>query len=172
MIDKVPARVIVHRLTKQQQQKRLQDQAVREKKKGMKYSPRSKRFSGINVYMTNTPTDIVPMGQVHDWYSLRWQIEILFKTWKSFFHLYGQLIAILLCSSIMFQMRQLLLMKKKRELSEYKAIYMIKDYFLLLFQTIQKTPKSYQRCYFACSISYSKTGGNLIDMRKKRSLIY
>ncbi|CAH2465680.1 transposase for insertion sequence element IS231F [Bacillus cereus VD118] len=53
-------------------------------------------------------------------------------------HLYGQLIAILLCSSIMFQMRQLLLMKKKRELSEYKAIYMIKDYFLLLFQTIQK----------------------------------
>ncbi|WIY58777.1 IS4 family transposase [Bacillus arachidis] len=153
MTDKVPTRVIVHRLTKEQQQKRLQDQTVREKKKGMKYSPRSKRLSGINVYMTNTPTDIVPMGQVHDCYSLRWQIEILFKTWKSFFqihqckkikperwecHLYGQLIAILLCSSIMFQMRQLLLMKKKRELSEYKAIYMIKDYFLLLFQAIQK----------------------------------
>ncbi|MEC2525543.1 IS4 family transposase, partial [Bacillus thuringiensis] len=26
----------------------------------------------------------------------------------------------------------------KRELSEYKAIYMIKDYFLLIFQAIQK----------------------------------
>ncbi|EEL31083.1 hypothetical protein ACVWXX_000085 [Bacillus toyonensis] len=76
MIDKAPARVIVHRLTKQQQQKRLQDQAVREKKKGMKYSSRSKRLSGINVYMTNTPTNIVPMGQVHDWYSLRWQIGV------------------------------------------------------------------------------------------------
>ncbi|MCU4939930.1 IS4 family transposase [Bacillus cereus] len=153
MIDKVSARVIVHRLTEEQQQKRLQDQAIREKKKGTKYSARSKRLSGINVYMTNTPIDIVPMGQVHDWYSLRWQIEILFKTWKSFFrihhckkikrerlecHLYGQLIAILLCSSTMFQMRQLLLMKKKRELSEYKAIYMIKDYFFLLFQAIQK----------------------------------
>ncbi|MBE7128955.1 IS4 family transposase [Bacillus mycoides] len=153
MIDKVPARVIVHRLTEEQQQKRLQDQAVREKKKGTKYSARSKRLSGINIYMTNTPTNIVPMGQVHDWYSLRWQIEILFKTWKSFFHihhckkikrerlechLYGQLIAILLCSSTMFQMRQLLLIKKKRELSEYKAIYMIKDYFLLFFQAIQK----------------------------------
>ncbi|MFD0771283.1 IS4 family transposase [Bacillus sp. CGMCC 1.60114] len=148
MTDKVPTRVIVHRLTKEQQQKRLQDQTVREKKKGMKYSARSKRLSGINVYMTNTP-----MGQVHDWYSLRWQIEIIFKTWKSFFHihhckkikrerlechLYGQLIAILLCSSTMFQMRQLLLIKKKRELSEYKAMYMIKDYFLLLFQAIQK----------------------------------
>ncbi|MFK4330550.1 hypothetical protein ABH955_001202 [Bacillus sp. RC240] len=153
MIDKVPARVIVHRLTEEQQQKRLQDQAVREKKKGTKYSARSKRLSGINVYMTNTSTNIVPMGQVHDWYSLRWQIEILFKTWKSFFHihhckkikrerlechLYGQLIAILLCSSTMFQMRQLLLMKKKRELSEYKAIYMIRDYFFLIYQAIQK----------------------------------
>ncbi|MEE2021978.1 hypothetical protein P4V63_29410, partial [Bacillus toyonensis] len=28
--------------------------------------------------------------------------------------------------------------EKKQELSEYKAIYMIKDYFLLLFQAIQK----------------------------------
>ena len=50
MTDKVPTRVIVHQLTKEQQ-KRLQDQTVREKKKGMKYSARSKRLSGINVYL-------------------------------------------------------------------------------------------------------------------------
>ncbi|PDZ09139.1 hypothetical protein CN571_27990 [Bacillus pseudomycoides] len=31
-----------------------------------------------------------------------------------------------------FQMCQLILIKKKRELSEYKAIYIIKDYFLLI----------------------------------------
>ncbi|PGK64510.1 IS4 family transposase, partial [Bacillus thuringiensis] len=151
--QKLPARVIIHRLTDDQTQARLKNQAIREKKKGIVMKDKSKRLSGINVYMTNTPIDIVPTGQVHDWYSLRWQIEILFKTWKSFFHihhckkikrerlechLYGQLIAILLCSSTMFQMRQLLLMKKKRELSEYKALYMIKDYFLLLFQAIQK----------------------------------
>ena len=55
-------------------------------------------------------------------------------------HLYGQLIGILLCSSTMFQMRQLLLEKKKKELSEYKAIYMIKDYFSLLFWAITDNP--------------------------------
>ncbi len=33
MTDKVPARVIVHRLTDEQQQKRLRDQAIREKRK-------------------------------------------------------------------------------------------------------------------------------------------
>ncbi|CUB55341.1 Transposase DDE domain protein [Bacillus subtilis] len=74
---------------------------------------------------------------IHDLYSLRWQIEILFKTWKSFFqidkckeikkerlecHLYGQLISILLCSSTMFKMRQLLLHKKKKELSGLQSI--------------------------------------------------
>ncbi|MED0943739.1 IS4 family transposase [Bacillus mycoides] len=153
MIDKVPARVIVHRLTKQQQQKRLQDQAVREKKKGMKYSPRSKRLSGINVYMTNIPTEWVPKEKIYDLYSLRWQIELLFKIWKSWFqihrcksikqerlecHLYGQLISILLCSSTMFKMRELLLRKKQKELSEYKAMYIIKDYFLLFHQALHK----------------------------------
>ena len=106
---------------------------------------------GMNVYITNTSPKEVPTNYVHPLYSLRWQIEILFKTWKSFFeideckkikkerlecHLYGQLIGILLCSSTMFQMRQLLLEKKKQELSEYKAIYMIKDYFPLLFRAI------------------------------------
>lgn len=38
----------------------------------------------------------------------------------------------------MFQMRRLLLIKEKRELSEYKAIYMIKDYFSLIYQSLQK----------------------------------
>jgi hypothetical protein len=112
---------------------------------------KSKHLMGMNVYITNSSPEEVPTDYVHSLYSLRWQIEILFKTWKSFFeidecktikkerlecHLYGQLIGILLCSSTMFQMRQLLLKKKNQELSEYKAIYMIKDYFPLLFQAI------------------------------------
>lgn len=153
MYKKLPARVIIHRLTEEQTQKRWKDQAIKEKKKGIVYKERSKRLSAINVYITNAPLEVVPTGQVHDLYSLRWQIEIIFKTWKSFFeidnckqikqerlecHLYGQLIGILLCSSTMFLMRQLLLSKKSRELSEYKAVYMIKDYFLLMYRSLQK----------------------------------
>ncbi|MGG3910008.1 transposase [Peribacillus simplex] len=149
--QKLPARVMIHRLTDDQTQTRLKNQAIREKKKGIVMKEKSKRLMGMNVYITNTSPEEVPTDYVHSLYSLRWQIEILFKTWKSFFeidecktikkerlecHLYGQLIGILLCSSTMFQMRQLLLEKKKQELSEYKAIYMIKDYFPLLFQAI------------------------------------
>lgn len=50
----------------------------------------------------------------------------------------GKLIAIFLCSSTMFKMRQLILQKKKRELSEYKAIGMIQDHLYILYQAIQQ----------------------------------
>lgn len=151
--QKLPTRVVIHRLTEEQTQKRLKDQAIKEKKKGIVFSQRSKRLSAINVYITNIPPEYVPTEDVHSLYSLRWQIEILFKTWKSFFgidhcksmkkerlecHLYGQLISILICSSTMFRMRDLLLRKHKRELSEYKAIRMIQDYFPLLYKSIEK----------------------------------
>ncbi|MFF5995145.1 transposase [Lysinibacillus sp. KU-BSD001] len=136
-----------HYQTDDQTQTRLKNQAIREKKKGIVMKEKSKGLMGMNVYITNTPPEEVPTNYVHALYSLCWQIEILFKTWKSFFgidackerlecHLYGQLIGILVCSSTMFQMRQFLLEKKKQELSEYKAIYMVKDYFPLLFRAI------------------------------------
>ncbi|MCY9746385.1 IS4 family transposase [Paenibacillus larvae] len=152
MYEKLPTRLVIYRLTDTQIRKRDKDQEVREKKKGITYSERSKKLSALNFYITNIPTQWVPSVHLHDLYSLRWQIEILFKTWKSFFkihhckeikmerlecHLYGQLIGILLCSTTMFQMRRLLWWKKK-ELSEYKAFYMIKDYMPLLHQTVQK----------------------------------
>lgn len=147
--QKLPARVILHHLTEEQTQTRLHNQMICEKNKGIVMKEKSKQLMGMNVYITNMSSRLMLSESIHALYSLRWQIEILFKTWRSLFkihqckemkkerlecHLYGQLIRILFCSSTMFQMRQLLLEKKKQELSEYKAIYMIKDYFPLLFQ--------------------------------------
>ncbi|MBJ8026035.1 MULTISPECIES: IS4 family transposase [Bacillus] len=147
------SRLVFHRLTAAQLQKRLKKIAEKEKLKHRTYSEKSKLVAGLNVYVTNAPWEWVPMEQVHELYTLRWQIEIVFKTWKSLFdidhcrtvkreriecHLYGKLIAIFLCSSTIFKMRQLLLQKKQIELSEYKAIGMIQDHLFLLYQAIQK----------------------------------
>lgn len=38
----------------------------------------------------------------------------------------------------MFKMRQMLIQKKQKELSEYKAIYMIQDHLYLVYEAIQK----------------------------------
>ncbi|MCQ6289218.1 IS4 family transposase, partial [Bacillus cereus] len=146
------ARLVFHRLTAAQLQKRLEKIAEKEKSKHRTYSEKSKLVAGLNVYVTNAPWEWVPMEQVYELYTLRWQIEMVFKTWKTLFdidhcrtvkqeriecHLYGKLIAIFLCSSTLFKMRQLLLQKKQKELSEYKAIGMIQDHLFLLYQSIQ-----------------------------------
>lgn len=82
--QKLPTRVIIHRLTDDQTPIRLKKQAIQEKKKGIVMKEKSKRLMGMNVYITNTSPEDVPTNDVHALYSLRWQIEILFKTWKSF----------------------------------------------------------------------------------------
>ncbi|MED1539188.1 hypothetical protein P4U98_27715, partial [Bacillus pseudomycoides] len=108
--------------------------------------------------------------------------QLIFKTWKSFFrihhcnsvklerlecHLYGQLISILLCSSTMFQMRQLLLIKKKRELSEYKAIYIIKDYFSLIYQSLQEDTQELIKILFRLFNLLQKNGRKSHRYEKK-----
>lgn len=79
------SRVIFHRLTEEQLQKRQKKIAEKEKSQNRTYSEKSKLVAGLNVYVTNAPWEWVPMEQVHELYTLRWQIEIVFKTWKSLF---------------------------------------------------------------------------------------
>ncbi|EMF0052632.1 transposase [Enterococcus hirae] len=54
-------------------------------KKRKPLSDRSKKIKRLNIYITNCPVVHVPMDMVHEVYSLRWQIELLFKVWKSVF---------------------------------------------------------------------------------------
>ncbi|MGW5951703.1 IS4 family transposase [Bacillus mycoides] len=182
MYQKLPARLIMYKLTETQMKRRQKDLASKEHKKQITYKERSKRLSAINFYVTNIPLEYLPKEQVYDFYSLRWQIELIFKTWKTFFrihkcssvkldrlecHLYGQLISILLCSSTMFQMRQLLLIKKKRELSEYKATYIIKDYFLLIYQSLQKDTQELTKILFRLFNLLQKNGQKSHRYEKK-----
>ena len=68
-----------------------------------------KYASGINLFITNINETDMMANKIYQFYSLRWQVGILFKTWKSIFgihavkkiklerfqcHLYGQLIAL------------------------------------------------------------------------------
>ncbi|APM38848.1 transposase [Clostridium kluyveri] len=76
------------------------------------------------------------LKQIHEIYSLRWQVELIFKIWKSIFHisnvkpvkierfkcqLYGKLILLVLSSIVMFKMRAELLEKNRFGASEIKA---------------------------------------------------
>ncbi|WP_321035053.1 transposase [Bacillus cereus] len=77
----------------------------------------------VNLLVTNTSSEKLPATEVYIFYSLRWQVEILFKIWKSIFrihiskrmeleqfqcHLYGQRLRLCLVASVTYQMRRLL----------------------------------------------------------------
>lgn len=82
-------------------------------------------------------------------------------------HIYGQLIRILICSSTMFQMRELLLRQRKRELSEYKAVYMIKDYLPLLYEAIQQNVEQLTSILFRLYTLLEKNGRKSHRYEKK-----
>ena len=44
-------------------------------------------MQGWTIFVTNVPADVLPARQVMALYGQRWQIEIIFKGWKSHFHL-------------------------------------------------------------------------------------
>jgi len=77
------------------------------------------------------------MENVRAIYSLRWQIELLFKIWKSLFNidkissmsifrLYGRLIALLMSDNLYSVLKQAFNEEAQIELSEWKTMKQIK----------------------------------------------
>ena len=95
----------------------------------------------FNIYITNTSATVLPAQSVRLLYALRWQIELMFKIWKSIFnidkigpmniyrlqcHLYGCLMAILLSAKIQNLFKDYLWQEQDIEISEYKCAAIIK----------------------------------------------
>jgi hypothetical protein len=56
-------------------------------------------------------------------------------------HLYGTLISILISSSVTFKIRSFLYQKEKREISEYKTMYIVKEALPNIYIHLFKTHK-------------------------------
>lgn len=125
------------------------------KKKGIEKSDTTIELLGTSIYITNIKDEFLSAEQVHEFYSLRWQIEIIFKTWKSVFHihgvksvkiewfqcqLYGKLILLFLSSAVMFKMRALVLENKELEASKIKVSEIVHEYIDRLYFELIKFP--------------------------------
>lgn len=76
---RTPVRLIANFLSKEQTQKRIK----KKKAKGIPVSKLAKESAGLNLFVTNVEKEKCSAKQIYELYTLRWQIELIFKTWKS-----------------------------------------------------------------------------------------
>lgn len=80
---KLRCRVIVVKLPQEVADRRRQKAREQARRKGRTLSPRHLELLGWNIYITNVPEAMLSLRQVLVMYSVRWQVELIFKVWKS-----------------------------------------------------------------------------------------
>ena len=84
-IQRLPMRLVAQRLDETGYQQRLQRLRQRARRKQHRLSPRQTGLARWTIYLTSL-TDL-SFVQIHTLYRARWQMERLFKRWKSLGHL-------------------------------------------------------------------------------------
>lgn len=81
---KVPVRLLIEPMPQGEVDKRLAKAGKEARKKGRIVSDAYKTHAALNLFVTNVPLTWLPSDQIRTLYRLRWQIELRFKTWKSY----------------------------------------------------------------------------------------
>ncbi|MCK4782584.1 MAG: IS4 family transposase [Desulfobacteraceae bacterium] len=137
----IETRLIIERVPEQVKAERLRKLNQRNKKKGRQTKKRTKILQGVNLHITNATAEVLPAQVVRQFYTIRWQVELVFKNWKSNFALdkvtgvrpprikcmiYAKLLFIFVTSGVMSAARSCAWRRRKREVSEFQAAQHIK----------------------------------------------
>ena len=127
---RLPVRIIAVKLPKNIVEQRLRKANIRSRGKTM--SKIQKTLIAWNIVVTNAPVDKLTAEAAMELYKIRWQIELVYKAWKSHAGLcgiahggkeqmecmlYGRLVIITLMTTVFSQYYFLMLIGKGRELS-------------------------------------------------------
>jgi hypothetical protein len=134
--ERVPARLIAVRMPEAIVNERRRHAHAAAKKRGYTPSQRHLTLMAWNLFITNVPATVWPPQTVGIAYSLRWQVELVFRGWKSGLHLatlttttkystlcylYGRMLLILLTSALSSPLR-VSVWQQHRELSLFKFV--------------------------------------------------
>jgi len=80
----LPCRLIILRNPKEVTEKRRRRAKEHAKKRGTTLSQTYLFMLGWTLFITNAPDPMIGLKHVYDFYRMRWQIELIFKLWKSY----------------------------------------------------------------------------------------
>lgn len=82
--EKLKCRIIINALPENIKEERIRKASIGGKRSnGYRLSKEYKLKAGYNIFITNVPKDKLAPLNIIEAYSLRWQIELVFRTWKS-----------------------------------------------------------------------------------------
>ena len=135
--DRVASRLIAVRLPDDIVNERRRVARQKAKKKGYQPTETHLFLLGWSLFITNVPRHIWTPQTVVKAYPMRWQVELIFKSWKSHCHLsiinakkketvlcylYGHMLLVLLTYALYPQVRSVVWVKQHREVSLLKFV--------------------------------------------------
>ncbi len=81
--DRIPSRLVIMPTDDRTYEKRIRKTGKQSRSHGNKMSDSFKKRASMSIYVTNIDRQTISASKIRDIYSLRWQIELVFKVWKS-----------------------------------------------------------------------------------------
>ena len=85
---KLPVRMVLTLVEEQVYQKRIREREAVNRKRGSKMADKTRIRYRFSIYITNASSEQLPKFQLFSAYRLRWQIELIFKCWKSLYKIH------------------------------------------------------------------------------------
>lgn len=86
--DRLPVRLTIGLVPSEVYQQRLRRKKKGKKKKGSQMKEKTKYLLYFNLFVTNVEAEDMPLEKIMPLYRFRWQVELMFKCWKSVFSIH------------------------------------------------------------------------------------
>jgi len=177
---RMPLRLVIALLPEEVQIERVRKRNKENKKRKQNTTDEFKVRAHFNLFICNIPQEALTKEKVCDLYRVRWQIELIFKTWKSLMKinvlqkmkpdrlkttLYMNLLWIVVFWNIIYPFRSYQSVKEHRLISLYKCINTLIDNARIIRQILRNTKK--QMCKSIIKIYNILSTGRWLEKRNK-----
>lgn len=137
---RIPVRLIILPVPEDKIAERKEKHKCKSKRRLSKNNKRCNDSLSLNLFVTNAPSSMLPLEKIYTLYKIRWQIELIFKAWKSIGQieklkkarkdriltlLYLKLLWIMMNMKVVMAISNIVFNKLKKKISMVKAFKII-----------------------------------------------